>query len=185
MRWKERNLPDHASQRVALWQWCEQWTGHPALVGFVSRLIKMYGVPARDDVTLARVVQRFAQTHVKYFKEAPERWQSPLRTIVWGIGDCDDLATLIVCILRSFRIPCRLKFLRMTIPAGTRVKEPGGTMRVLSRPRRMSHVYAQALLRGQWTSLDAVKPYPLGYDPEALCKARGVTYTVEYAGDGG
>jgi len=185
MRWKERNLVGYPAQRRALWDWVDEWTGHPALVGFAARVIKLKNINARDDVALARSAQSFTQQRVKYFKEQPERWQSPLRTIVWGIGDCDDMATLIASWIRSFRIPVRLKFLRMSIPAGTTVREPGGTMRKLQKPKKVSHVFAQALLRGKWTSLDAVKPYPLGFDPETLCKQRGVTYTVETIGDDG
>jgi transglutaminase-like putative cysteine protease len=145
----------------------------------------MYGVPARDDIALARLAQQYTQTRIKYFKEAPERWQSPLRTLVWGIGDCDDMAILIASWLRSFRIPVRLKFLRMTIPAGSVVREPGASMRKLDAPRKVSHVYAQALLGGKWTTLEAVKAYPLGFDPEVLAQQKGIAYTTETIGDGG
>lgn len=183
MTWTERNLRTHEEQRKAAWQWVEKHTGDPLLVQFCARLIKICNVPQRDEVALARCVQKVSQDHVKYFKEQPERWQSPVRTLAWRIGDCDDKAFLIASALRSFRIPVRLKFLRMTLPKGTPVREPGGTLKRLEKDRRVSHIYPQALLRGKPTSLESVKAYPLGFDPEVLAQRKGIRYTVELIGD--
>ena len=111
-----------------------------------ARIIRAADVPARDERALARAVQRYAQTEIKYFREFPERFASPLRTIEWGIGDCDDLTILILSMLRGFRIRGRAKFLRMRLPDGS----------------RFSHVYPQAKLgkgdRARWYSLEAVRP---------------------------
>lgn len=183
MTWVERNLPNNDAQRRAAWAWVEKHTGDPTLIEFAARLIRLHNVDARDDVKLAEVVQKFAQQKIKYFKERPERWQSPVRTISWGIGDCDDKAFLVACMLRGFRIPVRLKFLRMVMPAGMPVREPGGTEHRIGRPRRVSHVYPQALLRGKWVTLESVREYPLGFDPEVLAQRKGIPFTAEYIGD--
>jgi hypothetical protein len=183
MRSTERNLRTHDEQRKAAWAWVVQHTGDPLLVEFCARLIKICNVNERDEVALARCVQRVAQEQVKYFKEQPERWQSPVRTLSWRIGDCDDKTFLIAAALRSFRIPVRLKFLRMTLPKGTVVREAGGTTKPIAADRKVSHIYPQALLRGKPTSLESVKRYPLGFDPEVLAKRKGIHYTVEHIGD--
>lgn len=132
------------------------------------------GVPERDEVALARAVQLVAQQGIKYFREFPERWQSPIRTIKWRIGDCDDKSILIASMLRSFRIPVRLKFVRFVrselvngVPVGVRI----------------AHVYPQAYLRGKWESLESVQPWPLGKDPEDVLRSRGYQVQAETYGD--
>lgn len=147
----------------------EQYTGHPLLVDFASKLIKIADIGARDETKLSRAFQRFSQNKVKFFREYPERWQSPLRTIVWGIGDCDDKAILIGSLTRCFRIPTRMKFLRLKLPDG----------------KNVSHVYPQVRLNGskKWVSLESVRPVALGFDYEAAARGKGVPCTVEYIGD--
>lgn len=165
--WETRNLRDYGSQAKALWGVVEQWSGHPLLIDVAAELIRKAGVEARDEEQLARTIQIFAQKFVKYFREYPERWASPLRTIAWGIGDCDDKSILIASMLRGFRIPVRLKFLRLTLPTG----------------RRVSHVYPEAFLRNTWTPMESVRAVPLGYDPARLAQERGIPFTTETIGD--
>jgi hypothetical protein len=183
MTWSERDLRTHKAQLQAAWDWVVKWTGDPTLVEFCARLIRIHGIPQRDEMALARCFQQFSQDHVKYFKELPERWQSPVRTISWRIGDCDDKAFLVACMCRSFRIPVQLKFLRFNLPAGTQMRQPGGGMAPLPKAKRMSHIYPMALLRGKPTALESVKAYPLGFDPEVLAARKGIPYQVELIGD--
>lgn len=144
-----------------------KYTGQPQLVAFTAKLIKKADVPARDELALIRAIQLFAQKRIKYFREYPERFVSPMRTIEWGIADCDDLSILILTMARSFRIKGRLKFLRMMLPDG----------------KRFSHVYPQVKIQGKWISVEAVRPYPLGKDPERVAIAKGLTPVVELIGD--
>lgn len=157
----------------------DKYTGHPMLVDLAAKLIKRSDVPARDERALARVVQEFSQEHIKYFREYPERFQSPMRTLQWRIGDCDDKTILVASTLRSFRIPVRLKFLRLRIPAGTVLP----TGEVISKNKRAAHVYPQALLDNQWESLDSVRQVPLGHDVEEFAVVRGLRPVAEYIGD--
>lgn len=132
------------------------------------------GIPERDEVRIARGVQLVAQKGIKYFREFPERWQSPARTIAWRVGDCDDKSILIATMLRSFRIPVRLKFVRFTkneIVNGKAV------------PIRVAHVYPQAYLKGRWTAIESVQPWPLGRDPEDVLRSRGFQVESETYGD--
>lgn len=136
-----------------------------------AEIIRKADVPARDNRALARAIQVYAQKDLKYFREFPERFQGPLRTLDWGIGDCDCLTIFILSTLRSFRIPGRAKFLRMQLPNGD----------------KFSHVYPQVKLgkKGQekWFALEAVRPYPLGREPEHVAIRRGLTPIVEIIGD--
>lgn len=149
---------------------------------FLAKLIDVARVPERDPVKLARAVQLYSARRIKFFRERPERFQSALRTIVWGIGDCDDKARFIAACLRTFRIPVRLKILHLTMP---KVIDPR-----TKKPMVLGHVYPQAWLqlpgqKSQWVSLESVREYPMGYDPEKRAIERGFGVRVTYVGDEG
>jgi hypothetical protein len=51
----------------------------------------------------------------------------------------------------------------------------------------VGHVYPQAWLpfpeKSQWVSLESVREYPMGHDPEETARKRGYTVRVDYLGD--
>jgi len=147
----------------------QECTGSPELIDFVVRnIIKAQNVPGNDPVALAKAVQKFAQDRVKFFRESPDRWQSPSRTLAWGIGDCDDKTILIACILRSFRIPVRLVFIRFTSKKG----------------KKQGHVFPVAFVGGKWVCLESVRPVPFGFKPIPFLRKRGAKIdAVENIGD--
>jgi len=161
------DLRTTGAQKRELWRVVERYTGDPLLVEVTCEVLRKNGVAARDERGLARAVLHFATHAIKYFREYPERWVSPLRTIAWGVGDCDDKAIVIATMLRGFRIPVRLKFLRIQLPSG----------------RKVAHVYPQAQIGGQWISLESVTEKPLGFDYETVLKEKGTPYTAETIGD--
>ncbi len=110
-----------------------------------------YRVMPRDTAGLARAVQRYNQTHIKYLREHPETYASPARTLAWGVADCDDLTILTCAALRGAKIPCRAAFVGW-LPKGTRGKVP------------FKHVYPEAWIGHRWVSLESVKPVPFGWD---------------------
>lgn len=171
LTWNERNLRSSAAQRKALWDFVEKWTGNPLLVDFSAKLIKLMNIPERDELALARGIQKFAQYKIKFFREKPERFASPLRTIVWGIGDCDDKSIVIASILRTFRIPIKLKFIRYE------KKQEDGTI------KKISHVYPLAKINGSWAALESVHKWQLGDDPEHRALAKGLRPEVFLIGD--
>ncbi len=171
LTWNERDLPSAAAQRKALWAFVDQWTGNPLLVDFTAKLIKLMNVPERNEQALVRAIQKFAQYKVKFFREKPERFASPLRTIVWGIGDCDDKSVLIASILRTFRLPVKLKFIRYES------LQKDGTV------KKVSHVYPLVKINGKWTAVESVHKWPLGVDPEQRALAKGLRPEVFLIGD--
>lgn len=169
--WEEKNLRNAAEQRQALWNFVEKWTGNPLLLDFAAKLIKCYNVQERDETALARAIQVFSQNKIKYFREKPERFTSPMRTIAWGFGDCDDKSILIACFLRSFRIPVKLKFIKYKAP------QKDGTLKVVS------HVYPIAKLDGKWVALESVHKWAMGDDPENRARARKLNPEIHLVGD--
>ncbi len=165
------NITTPEQQRSKLWGVVLENTGNPQLVDFTARLIKKNNVPERNDRALARAVQVYSQKYIKFFRERPERFAGPLRTILWGLGDCDDKSTLIASILRSFRVPVRLKFIKFSI------KQKDGTI------KNVSHVYPQFKYKGAWLALESVHPWALGDDPEDRARKKGIIPEVNYIGD--
>jgi len=169
--WLEEDYPSDMTQAAGLWKGVEADTGHPLLMHFLADLIEKAKVPARDNRKLARAIQLYSARKIKFFRERPERFQSAMRTVAWGIGDCDDKSRFIAACLRSFRVPVKLKFLRYS------VKLPDGSI------TRRGHVYPLAFIDGAWVSLESVREYPWGYDPEEKAKQIGFDVDVQMIGD--
>ncbi len=169
--WIEADPTTDSAQAKMLWEGVVEDTGNPLLLHFLSTLIEKGKVPARDPKRLARAVQLYSARKIKYFRERPERFQSAMRTIAWGLGDCDDKARFIAACLRSFRIPVRLKFIRFKVPQGD------GT------EKKMGHVYPEAFIEGKWVCLESVREYPWGEDPQKKAEAKGYTVKSEIIGD--
>ncbi len=171
----DKNIKTYDSQRKELWGIVQQCTSSPELISFVVKnIIEPYKVPGNDPVAFAKAVQKFAQEKVKFFREMPERWQSPCRTILWGIGDCDDKTILISCILRSFRIPVKLVFVRYTKPNKYN----------LNIKKKQGHVFPCAYVGGKWTALESVRPVDFGFNPIDKLKQQGATIdNIECIGD--
>jgi hypothetical protein len=164
-----KDITSNEEQRQELWNIITKYTGNPVLVEFAAKLIRLNNIPARDEKSLVRYIQLFVQQKIKFFREYPERWQSPLQTLALGIGDCDDKTILVGSILRSFRIPVQLVFLRFS-------NIPG-------KPA-FAHVYPRAKIDGKWIAVETVRDqFKLGDDPEAMAKKKGLTVISETIGD--
>lgn len=164
--WSDEKLPNLDNQTRRLWGMVESYTGHPFLVDFLSELIRAYKVPARDPKAFVKAIQDYSVEHIKFFRERPERFASPLRTIAWGIGDCDDKSILIAAATRTFRIPTRLTILRLSV-----------------KGQRMGHVYPEVYLSGKWIPVESVRKYPWGHNPADVARSRGMLVKTERIGD--
>jgi transglutaminase-like putative cysteine protease len=169
LNWDVKNVAGPRPQRSLLWKKIQEHTGDPRLVEIASRIIKAYDIPERDNYQLVKGFKDFVQNKIKYFRESPERFVSPVRTVKWGIGDCDDKTILFASLVRTFRIPVRLKFIRFISPKTN---------------RKVSHVYPQVGIDGRWTTVETVHDWPIGKDGEQSLKNRNISIlSVEYIGD--
>jgi len=105
-------------------------------------------VPARDTLHEAVAIFNFVQARIRYTGDAEdaELLSHPAATLQSGVGDCDDMATLLAALLLSVGISCQ--FVAVGFHAG-----------------ELQHVYVAALINGQWVSLDPTEPYPAGWTP--------------------
>lgn len=163
--WSEQYPLTDSSQAKMLWNGVLEDTGHPLLMHFLAELIEKGKVPARDPIKLARAVQLYSARKIKYFRERPERFQSAMRTIAWGLGDCDDKSRFIAACLRSFRMPVRLKFIRFMTDSG-----------------KKGHVYPLVYIN-KWIPLESVREYEWGYDPQKKAESKGFKVESEIIGD--
>ena len=166
LSWHTENIRTLKQQREALWRVISENTGNPLLRRQAATIIREYNIPERNPRALVKGILSYFQKEVKFFREYPEFFASPMRTIEWGLGDCDDKTIGVASILRTFRIPIRLKIIRYT---------EGGT--------RKGHVYPQAYIDNHWVSLETVRSWKMGEDAEQKLKTRGIQVKVEYIGD--
>jgi transglutaminase-like putative cysteine protease len=164
------NVRTVEEQRKLLWDMVRRATGDARLRATLARVMRDENVPPRSPTKLATAIQRFAQTRIKYLREAPETLVHPARTLEWGVGDCDDLTILICSLLRSAKIPTRAVFV------GWQARELPG------RPR-LRHVYPEARLRDRWVALEAVRAVPPGWNAADWRRSRGESVRVTTIGD--
>lgn len=170
--WSEKDFLSPHSQHNALWGFILANTGTPDLITWVTHLIREKNIPERDEIAFAKAILEYAQNNIKFFREEPERFAAPLRTVEWGIGDCDDKSIFIATILRSFRIPVRLKLIRFTTFSKREQKE-----------KTFKHVYPQAKINGKIYAMESVHKWPFGVDAEDLLTRKGIKVTTDYVGD--
>lgn len=165
--WYSLNLLTSQSLDNRLWGVIDLYTGHPILVDWLAKFINANAIPARDNMALAKALQEYAIHEIKYFRERPERFASPLRTLNWKIGDCDDKTIFLASSLRSFRIPVSLKLITFYFP-----KKP-----------RKRHVLPFAFIDNQWFAIESVSDIPFGVDPEMLANKKGIKTKSKFIGD--
>lgn len=146
------------------------------MVATIARVVR--GMPRdaqRDDAQLSRALQRWVQENVRFVREYPERYQTPARTLEWGIGDCDDQSPLMACLLRTCKIPARLCI--------------GGWGEAPEDAPFWRHIYAQALLpidkRNEWVTVETVRRVPLGFDATDWMGEKGFRTARTFVGDSG
>lgn len=118
------------------------------------------GLPAKARRDHALAIGRWVQQHVRYMNEGMETFQTPIRTLRNGFGDCDDHTILICALLEATGIPSKVCAMSW-----------GGAFR---------HVFPAAILVNQGARtlealpLDSTLDYPAGTaDPLKISKRKG------------
>lgn len=163
---EDASIPTRAVQAQKLWGMVRKYTGHPLLVDFLAALIERDNVPERDPEALVKAIQAYSVNEIKFFREYPERFQSPLRTIAWGIGDCDDKTIFVAASARTFRIPTRLSVLTLD-----------------HEELDLAHVYPEVWIGGKWIPVDTVRAYPWGHDPAKVALQKDLLLRQQFIGD--
>lgn len=141
------------------------FASQPQQIGFLRRLVTAYrGVHtvwalARDIVFRqmqcqpkakaqhALAIARWVQQNITYANEGDEQFQTPLATLRFKYGDCDDFTSLTAALVESLAIPCQLVAVawadKLTLPFGQRSKGPWATV---FGPETFRHIFPTALI---------------------------------------
>jgi transglutaminase-like putative cysteine protease len=112
-------------------------------------------LPQKDFYGEAKVMHNFVQNHIRYVRDIAdtEVIQTPLKTLEYGQGDCDDKATLLAALLES-------------IGHLTRFHAVG------FRPGKISHVLLEDNINDQWIPLETTEPVAMGWLPPNIRESR-------------
>lgn len=104
------------------------------------RAIRSSGAPSHDIPAQVDAIFTFVRDTIYFLNDpAGTEWlQSPRATLSFGVGDCDDRATLLAAMLRTIGVTTQFR----VIAADPR------------RPATFSHVYVVANVRGRAVPLD-------------------------------
>jgi transglutaminase-like putative cysteine protease len=105
--------------------------------------------PEKDEYSEAEALFNFVRDRIRYVKDVHdvETLSTPMMTLAGRLGDCDDQTVLLASLLESVGYP-------------TRFVIEGYTM-----PGQFDHVYMQALVFGQWISMDPTEQRYMGWSP--------------------
>lgn len=109
----------------------------------------VYQTPQFSDDAEARALFEFVRDRIRYVRDVVgvETLTDPAMTLRRMVGDCDDQSTLLAALLEAVGYPTRF------VMAGYSGRE-------------FEHVYLQALLHGEWVSMDPTENrQPMGWEP--------------------
>lgn len=106
-------------------------------------------LPQKDWSGEVRALHRFVRDGIRYLKDTHgvERVQTPLVTLSYETGDCDDKATLLAALLEAIGHPARF------VAVG------------FSEPGKYSHVYVETKIGERWIPLETTAQYEPGLAP--------------------
>lgn len=135
-------------------------------------ILKSAGAPQYDQTAAARTIYNWVRRNIRYVQDpVGKETVRPANVILEvGAGDCDDInGVLIPSLLGTIGITTR-----------------GVTIAAAPESNDFSHIYAEALLNGQWVALDAARPNVVfGQAPEVYKRRADWPLTGTEVGQGG
>ena len=108
-------------------------------------------LPQKDFKGEINALFYFVQNRIRYVRDVNgvETVQSPLKTLEYSQGDCDDKSVLLATMLESLGHPTRFHAMGF-------------------RPRHISHVLLEVKLKNKWIALDTTEPNGIGWSPPGV-----------------
>ncbi len=98
-----------AEQIAFLRQMVNRYAGNPLIhdkaIDIVFNIAKC---PPKAKLCQAVAIGRWVQTHITYVNEGVETFQTPVRTLTYRFGDCDDFATLTASLCQALGMQTEL-----------------------------------------------------------------------------
>lgn len=131
----------------------DQAIKNPYINRTAIEILQSVGAPQYDDAAAARVIYEWVRQNIRYVKDPVGKETVRPANVILEVraGDCDDInGVLLPSLLGTIGIPTR---------AVTVAAFPGSN--------EFSHIYAEALINGAWTPVDAARSHvAFGQAPE-------------------
>jgi hypothetical protein len=102
-------FPNQATQVLFLRQMVEQYRSNEMIRQKAHDIVFEWAdCEERARACQALAIAAWVQQHIRYVNEGVETFQSPVRTLTYRHGDCDDFTSLICSLLESIAIPSEL-----------------------------------------------------------------------------
>lgn len=108
----------------------------------------IYQTPQFTDDAESRALFEYVRDRIRYVRDVVgvETLADPVMCLRRLVGDCDDKSTLLATLLEAVGYPTRF------VMAGYHGPD-------------FEHVYLQAVIFGEWVSMDPTQPDPMGWEP--------------------
>lgn len=108
-------------------------------------------LPQKDFKAEIQALFNYVQNHIRYVRDVAgvETIQTPVKTLEYGQGDCDDKSVLLAALLES-------------VGHLTRFHAMG------FRAQHISHVLLEVKTDNEWLSLDTTEPNMMGWAPPGI-----------------
>jgi transglutaminase-like putative cysteine protease len=132
---------------AAMRRFVEEYKTYPEVRELALSLTR--GLPQKDFHGEARALFNFVKNSIRYVKDinGVETVQTPLKTLEYGQGDCDDKATVLAALLESLGHETRLYAVGFA-------------------PQNISHVLLECNINGEWIALETTEPVEFGWRPQ-------------------
>ena len=129
----------------------------------MRRLVKQYKVrpeiretalnliqflPQKDWHGELNAVYQFVKNRIRYVRDirGVETVQTPLKTLEYGQGDCDDKVTLLAALLSAIGFKTRFKAIGF-------------------KPDQYVHVFLEVFINGKWLPMETTENVSIGWRP--------------------
>jgi len=112
------------------------------------QLVKRNG--QKDWLGEVRKIQEFVRDRIRYVKDirGVETLQTPVKTLEFGQGDCDDKSTLVAALLESIGHPTRFVAVGFS--------------------GQFAHVLVETKIGNKWIAVETTEPVGLGWFPPGV-----------------
>ena len=99
-----------------------------------------------------KAVQDYVRKNIRYRKDVNgvETLSTPIKTLEYRAGDCDDQSVLVATLLEAIGHPTRFVAIKLN-PLGNFV-----------------HVYTETKIGPKWYSVETTENWPIGYEPPGV-----------------
>ncbi len=102
-------FPNQAAQVVWLRRMVDEYRGNQLIRTKAHQIVfEISGCKPRDRLCHCFAIARWVQQNITYVNEGVETFQSPVATLTYRYGDCDDFTTLIASMLEAIGIGCQV-----------------------------------------------------------------------------